>query len=838
MSVVGSDSVRMGASGSASYDIDQSIRFNDGDAAYMSRTSTTATSSTVFTISLWFKRSLLTSGNPTLINEYSGNSDAAYLIMRLQPADTINVSGYTTNWRTTTRVFRDPSAWYHFVLAVDTNQATAADRIKLYINGVEETSFSASSNPSSGTNLGFNTGGAQNIGRINPTIGGTNYFDGYMAEFNFIDGQQLSPTSFGETNDDGVWIAKSYDAAYGDNGFYLTGEDSADLGADESGNSNDFTSSGLTSDDQVTDTPTENYATWNVLDKGTITASDGNLTVTSGADQAGIRSTIAIPQSGKYYWEVTCNTLGYINQIGLASSSKSMTNIHDSGATVSNRGWGFGSWFSSFNGNVTKFKSDVGGGSPGTNWTGVGNPAATDVLMVAYDSDNGSLWFGKNGTWFDSSGTADPATNTDPRFSGLNDGTEWFALWAGYSTYSPNYTANFGQSGFEYTPPTGFVALSTANLPTPAIKDGTANFQTTLYTGNGNQTQTLTQGGNSTFNPDFIWIKNRSNAYSHNLNDAVRGYTGASPSTAADVKVLASNLSDNEGLDTVTTPIQRGFVQESTSNGFIVNKGTTGSQDGFYTNASGHTYAAWQWKANGSGSSNEDGSINTTATSVNTAAGISISTYTGNATSGATIGHGLGVAPDVIIVKNRDAADAWQVYHSGVASDPATDYLVLNTTAASVDNVNRWNDTAPTSSVFSLGNAVEVNTNTEDYVAYCFAGVDGFSKFGSYTGNGSTDGPFIYTGFKPAWLMIKRTNSTSSWGISDTKREGYNVDNDFIMADTTAAETTTDYVDLLSNGFKIRSSSTAVGVNNSTYIFMAFAEHPFGGELTPPATAQ
>jgi len=788
----------------------------------MSRTSTTATSSTIFTISLWFKRGNLTTAgqSPTLINEYSGNSDAAYLIMRLQPADTINVSGYTTNWRTTTRVFRDPSAWYHFVLAVDTNQATAADRIKLYINGVEETSFSASSNPSSGTNLGFNTGGAQNIGRINPTIGGTNYFDGYMAEFNFIDGQQLSPTSFGETNDDGVWIAKAYAGSYGDNGFYLTGEDSADLGADESGNSNDFTSSGLTSDDQVTDTPTENYATWNVLDKGTITASDGNLTVTSGADQAGIRSTIAIPQSGKYYWEVTCNTLGYINQIGLASSSKSMANINDSGATVSNRGWGFGSWFSSFNGNVTKFKSDVGGGGSGANWTGVGNPAATDVLMVAYDSDNGSLWFGKNGTWFDSSGTADPATNTDPRFSGLNDGTEWFALWAGYSTYSPNYTANFGQSGFEYTPPTGFVALSTANLPTPAIKDGTANFQTTLYTGNGTAIgsggNAVSQSENSTFQPDFVWIRRRNAAVEHALTDAVRGVT----------KELSSNATGAEETvaEGITTFGSSGF--------------TVGS-DGSY-NANTGTYAAWQWKANGSGSSNEDGSINTTATSVNTAAGISISTYTGNATSGATIGHGLGVAPDVIIVKNRDAADAWQVYHSGVASDPATDYLVLNTTAASVDNVNRWNDTAPTSSVFSLGNAVEVNTNTEDYVAYCFAGVDGFSKFGSYTGNGSADGPFIFTGFRPAFVMTKRTNSTSSWLMYDSIRDTDNETYNRLFADLTNAEVTSTAVgfDLLSNGFKLRNSNFNVNASGSTYIFMAFAEHPFGGELTPPATAQ
>ena len=811
MSVVGSDSVRMGASGSASYDIDQSIRFNDGDAAYMSRTSTTATSSTVFTISLWFKRSLLTSGNPTLINEYSGNSDAAYLIMRLQPADTINVSGYTTNWRTTTRVFRDPSAWYHFVLAVDTNQATAADRIKLYINGVEETSFSASSNPSSGTNLGFNTGGAQNIGRINPTIGGTNYFDGYMAEFNFIDGQQLSPTSFGETNDDGVWIAKSYDAAYGDNGFYLTGEDSADLGADESGNSNDFTSSGLTSDDQVTDTPTENYATWNVLDKGTITASDGNLTVTSGADQAGIRSTIAIPQSGKYYWEVTCNTLGYINQIGLASSSKSMTNIHDSGATVSNRGWGFGSWFSSFNGNVTKFKSDVGGGSPGTNWTGVGNPAATDVLMVAYDSDNGSLWFGKNGTWFDSSGTADPATNTDPRFSGLSDGTEWFALWAGYSTYSPNYTANFGQSGFTHTPPTGFVALSTANLPTPAIADGSKYFQTTPYTGNGTAIgsggNAVSQIENSTFQPDFVWIKRRNAAVEHALTDAVRGVT----------KELSSN--DTGAEETVAEGITT-----FGSSGFTV------GSDGSYNTNTG-TYAAWQWLAGNGTSANTDGTISSTV-SVNDAAGFSIVEAASMTGAVGTVGHGQSAAPEFVIGRMQAETFDWQTWHTDLTSGAHS--MKLNTTAAQASATSVY-PSAPSATVLNVGGAW---TNTNPAIFYCWRSIPGYSKFGSFTGNGSTNGSFIYTGFTPAFVMIKRADSTSGWNIFDIQREGYNVDNDQLVANTTAAETTTDYLDLLSGGFKLRSTSTEVNASGGTYIYAAFAKYPIGGRLTPPAPAQ
>ena len=333
-------------------------------------------------------------------------------------------------------------------------------------------------------------------------------------------------------------------------------------------------------------------------------------------------------------------------------------------------------------------------------------------------------------------------------------------------------------------------------------------FNTILYTGTS-ATNSVTGVG---FQPDFVWAKNRGFAESHILSDAVRGATLLMKANTA-----GAEATNTEGLTSFDT------------DGFSL--GT--SQE---PNKSGYAYVAWNWLAANGTASNTDGSITSTV-SANTTAGFSISTYTGNATSGATIGHGLGVAPDVIIVKNRDAADAWQVYHSGVASDPATDYLVLNTTAASVDNVNRWNDTAPTSSVFSLGNAVEVNTNTEDYVAYCFAGVEGFSKFGSYTGNGSADGPFVWCGSKPAFILFKNAGAVQSWCIFDVARQTYNVLGPLLLVQTDA-ETSVTYVDALSNGFKLRTTNARVNGSGVTHIFMAFAENPFGGDGVAPATAR
>ena len=807
-----------GASGSIpTYQIDQSLRLGAASSQYLSRTFA-ADDGDTWTLSMWLKRGALSRGTNQCIYGVTGYS-TGHLFLNSSELMQVNDDGaYAYN---STQVFRDPTAWSHYLFRSNGSASSA------FYNG-ELITF-----PS-----------AYNLNQYNRNVlhylfraAAPHYFDGYAAEVAFVSDQYLAYTDFTEFSTDGPLVPKALsdiDFSSGTNSYYLKFENSGDLGEDSSGNNNDWTVNN--SPVQVTDTPTDNYATWNAVDKGNVTLSDGNLDPVLGADWQGVRSTFSIPTTGKWYWEITNTTLGYIQYIGLCDSNKTITSFNN--GSTANRGWGYGSWFTTYNGNVTKYQSDVVSSS-GTNWTGATNPTNGDILMVAYDADNGSLWFGKEGTWFDSSGTANPATNTDPRFSSLNDGTEWFACWSASNTYAPRAKANFGQLGFAHTPPTGFSALSTANLPAPTIADGSTAFQTTLYTGDGNQTQTLTQGGNSTFNPDFIWIKNRSNAYSHNLNDAVRGYTGASPANAAAVKVLAADATDLEGLgDTITTAIQRGFVQSSTANGFIVNKGTSGSQDGFYTNASGHTYAAWQWLAANGTASNGNGSIASTV-SANTAAGFSIVSYTGNATGGATIGHGLSQAPEMVITKSLDNGTGrnWAVYH--VVPGP-TKYAELDGSNPFYTGSTRWNDTAPSSTVVTLGSQQTTNDNGSAMIAFCWHSVEGFSRFGGYTGNGSANGPFIHTGFRPAFVIFKRSNSADNWAMYDATRDPYNVAGKYLYGDTNAAETTysTAKVDFLSNGFKWRGAVNFGNASGGTYIYMAFAEHPFGGEDVAPATAR
>jgi hypothetical protein len=296
-------------------------------------------------------------------------------------------------------------------------------------------------------------------------------------------------------------------------------------------------------------------------------------------------------------------------------------------------------------------------------------------------------------------------------------------------------------------------------------------------------------------------MKCRNTARNHELLDAVRG--GSS--------TLFSNSTTDESTQ------QR--ISSFGSDGFTY---TTDSNSA----NTGDTYVAWNWLAGNGTSSNTDGTITSTV-SVNQKAGFSVVSYTGNGTLGATIGHGLGAVPAMMVVKSRSAVSNWLVYHKAVASDPQTDYLTLETTNAVADNAGPWNDTAPTSSVFTIGDTGWTNTNTATYIAYCFAEVEGYSKFGSYTGNGSTDGPFVYCGFRPAWVMVKRTDATGFWTMLDKNRPEYNVTNLALYANASNAESTGQDTDFLSNGFKPRTTDSDVNSNGGTHIFMAFAENPF-----------
>jgi hypothetical protein len=345
------------------------------------------------------------------------------------------------------------------------------------------------------------------------------------------------------------------------------------------------------------------------------------------------------------------------------------------------------------------------------------------------------------------------------------------------------------------------------------ITDPSAYFQTALWTGDGS-TPTITNDGNSDLQPDWLWGKNRTGtADNHYLIDSTRGTN----------KYVFSNSNSAE--------ITNAAISSFNSDGF-----TLTSDVGL--NRSGSTYVGWQWAANGgTTSTNTDGSITSTV-QANTTAGFSIVTYTGNNTGGATIGHGLGVAPKVVFTKTRAIADNWLVYHEGIG---ATKYLTLNTTSASATSTGAWNDTAPSSTVVTLGSFDNSNDN-DNMVAYCFAEIQGYSEFSSYTGNGNADGPFVYTGFKPTWVMIKNTIAGEDWLIWDVKRDTANAPGNpmtgRLKANDTIAEVNGNDIDFLSNGFKIRTDSGYGNGSGNTIIYMAFAENPFVATNGLPTTAR
>ena len=341
------------------------------------------------------------------------------------------------------------------------------------------------------------------------------------------------------------------------------------------------------------------------------------------------------------------------------------------------------------------------------------------------------------------------------------------------------------------------------------IDKSTDYFNTVLYTGNGS-TNAITGVG---FQPDWVSIKRRSGSASNGgVFDVVRGVT----------KLLSTSLSDAEDTraDSLTAFGADGF--------------TLGADTGNYVNTNSETFVSWNWKAGGSASSNSDGDI-TSSVSANTTAGFSVVGYTGTGTAGDTIGHGLGIAPKVIIIKNRSSAFSWEFGHSSIGF---TKKLKLDTTSAEITDTGAFNNTDPAASVFTVGNNSSSNGSGNNMIAYCFAEIQGFSKFGSYTGNGSTDGPFVYTGFKPAWVLQKNASATQGWQLQDNKRLGYNPDNYLLQPNSSQAESSVQRIDIVSNGFKVRTTDAGQNTNGNEYIYMAFASEPLVSSAGIPCTVR
>jgi hypothetical protein len=759
--------------------VGRSLRFRASNSAYLKQTFATAGNRKTYTISFWMKRGLLGS-QQFMFTGFDGTTSAN---IQFTSGDllAISVDGNVGYQITSSQVFRDPSAWYHFVFAVDTTQATAANRIKMYINGVQVTALSSSSYPAQNNDTYFFGAFAHWIGSSQiPSL----YTDMYMTEFNAVNGTALTPSSFGTFNSLGVWQPITYGGSYGTNGFYLTFGNitsTTTLGYDTSPQGNNWTTNNFSltagaTYDSMLDVPTltsstvNNYCVLNPLitdftnGSGPVVVRNGNLQLFRAAATGwGMCGSTFGVSSGKWYWEA------------INTGSNCSLGIHKTQPTT---------YFAIVGYNEPDGYGYDNAGNKLNNNTGTAYGASYangDVIGMALDMDAGTLTFYKNNT---SQGVA---------FSGLSGTFAPAFSCAGLSYWD----ANFGQQGFVYTPPSGFVALNTYNLSTPTIPNGAVYMAATTYTGTG-ATQVVTNTVNGTaMQPDFVWLKSRSVARDHRLMDTVRGINN----------ILYSDLTIAEAVGSALSSVN--------SNGFTLN--TTDNQ-----NVSSETYIGWQWKANaGTNVSNTSGTITSTV-SANTTAGFSIVTYTGNGTNGATVGHGLGVAPAMIIVKNRSGTNYWIVWQQSLTSIGWN--LYLNATDAQ-QNDNQFQ--AKSSTTFTISNGASVNTNGNNYVAYVFAEIAGYSAFGSYTGNGSTDGPFVFLGFRPRFIFIKSSSRAEDWHIMDTSRSTYNKIDADLYPNTAGTEGANNGTDILSNGFKLRSTDSGTNFSGATYIYMAFAENPF-----------
>jgi hypothetical protein len=582
---------------------------------------------------------------------------------------------------------------------------------------------------------------------------------------------------------------------------------------------NSFEDSGLATNDQTNDVPSDsadedlgNYPTWNPLIPNSGSVTNGNLEQnTLDRDFA---ATQALP-TGNWYWELDVAAGPSGSQYGVCAlidqfSTSSMTTRLAAMDFVGLYG---------YNGNKRDYAN--GATTDSSYGSAVANSSIVQVAAIINGAVLTAIWFGDDGTWIASATDAEIAagTTTNAAFTAITSasGYWWPAMDSGGDYDS---IINFGQLGFAHTPPDGFKSLCTANFPAPAIKDPSKFFQTDIYTGTGSElVRTLTDAAGSAVKPDLVWIKDRDTAVEFVITDSARGAT----------KEL------NCDSDAVETTVAEGVKSFDTS-------GYTLGTDGNY-NTSSSLQVAWCWNTQGgAGSANEVGGINTTTTSLGATQGFSISTYTGTG-SAATIGHGLGAVPEFMVVKERtNDVGSWFVYHHKNTAAPETDYLLLDSSSATADDATVWNDTAPTSTVFSVGTHDDVNESSGTYVAYIWTGIEGYSMFGSYQGNSSIDGPFCWCGFRPAWLWINRASQAGAEEIiTDSARSPFNPMTAAVATDVTYTEAymgTGSPFDFLSNGFKIRGSTAAQNYDTRTFVWAAFAEFPVGGSGVAQARAR
>ena len=819
-------------------DIQRSLRIRRNNSSYLARTPSSASNRRTWTWSSWLKIGKMAVDRGL----FSASTDASNRNgFTLQEEERLLFDyeiGGTRYLIRTTPYYRDTTSWYHVVLAIDTTQATEENRVKIYVNGSEQTvSEVVNGYPPQDVEMFINNNIEHHIGR--QTWDSTAQFDGYLTDINFVDGQSLDASYFGYTDfQTGQWRSKKFDGTYGTNGFYLkfadnSGTSSTTIGKDSSGNGNNWTPNNIsvTSDhtnDSMLDTPSNNFANLNninyfMIDLGTTVnqLEEGGLFVDNpnNADRA-VHATQLMQKGKKYYVEGVYYETSSGSQANWAITSLTK---NDGYPYKPNSNRDEGAWGIDWRG---------GAGTPaifykdgGQNYSG-SRPSNGQVIGMAIDLVNGKIWFHKAGTY--AWGGGNPASGTTPDISGVPT-DEDFYFTVSIDSGGPAYTdfrINFGQQPFQYKP-SGFDGLlnsETITVTPPVIMRPPRHSDTLLYTATGNA---MTVTGLE-FKPDFIWQKRRDatsgSHYHYWFNSVVGGRYGLQSNTTGaefDTSNASNIVFNDDGFDMAAT---------------------TGGQG----NAASGTYAAWCWKAGGSSNTFNvdgtgygtasaagitDGNVAITGASVNTKNGFSIVTYTGSTASGVlTVGHGLGKKPAWVIIKRRDATSDWIIGHKGLATTDAfaNNKFLKFTNETIFTNSLVWGaePTTTVTQIVSDGNAGASNlTSSGTYVMYSWAEIPGYSSFGRYKGNGhSSTGTYVHCGFRPAVVIVKNLNTVKHWGMYDNKRAGYNVANYALFPSDESVEDTSEYIDFLANGFKLRSSALFQNKSGDIFIYAAFAE--------------